>query len=69
MIDKIQAYWNKIQTLLDIDGDVWVGAFAFVFIVRLLAPFKGYPHLTASEAAVWSATIGSFAYSNRGPKI
>lgn len=65
-MNKIMAAWQWIQSFLSIDGGLFVDAFAIVFIVRLLAPLKGFPGLNASEAGMWASTIAAFAYSNKG---
>lgn len=66
---KIQALWNYVQGLLDVRGDVVMLAMSAVFILRVLVSmFPKFPPLTASEAAVYGSAIGSFAWSNKGPK-
>lgn len=65
---KIKAWWDNIQSLLDLDGDIYMGAFTATIILRLLLVHWGWPHLTNAEAAAYTGAIGSFAYSNRGQK-
>ena len=66
MGDKIRQIWNYIQDLLDVRGDVIMMAMSTIFIVRVGMSAFGYPPLNASEAALYSAAIASFAYSNKG---
>lgn len=70
MLDKIKALWEYIQGLLDVRGDVVMLAMSSVFIIRVLASISPkFPPLTVSEAAVYGSAIGSFAWSNKGPKV
>jgi len=68
MIDKLLSGWKVIQEFLSIDGGLYIDAFAIVFIVRLLAPLRGFPPVSNAEAGLWAATISAFAYSGKGPK-
>jgi len=68
MLEKIKWYWDYIQSLLDVRGDVVMLAMSGVFIIRVFAVLLGYPPITSSEAMMYGSAIGSFAYSNRGPK-
>ena len=61
LVNKILAY---AQSALSIDGGTWVDIFAVVFIIRLLAPLKGFAPMTNSEAGIWATTIMSFSYNN-----
>lgn len=63
-----QAVWTWIQGFVSVQGGIYVDMFAVVFIVRLLAPLKGFPALNYSEAGMWAATISAYAYSKGGPK-
>lgn len=69
MIERIQGVWNKIQDLLDISGDLWMGLFTALILVRIVYVLKGGRPLTPSEAACYGSAVGAFAYSNRGPKV
>ena len=52
-----------------LSGGTWVDLFGAVVLTRLIAPLFHLPPMNASEAAVWSATIASFAATNiGGPK-
>lgn len=69
-MDKLKAIWDKIQDLLDVRGDVVMAAMSSVFIARVaLSAWSRFPAITASEAAFYASAIGSFAYSNKGPKV
>lgn len=69
-MDKLQAIWSKIQDLLDVRGDTIMCAMSSVFILRIaMSAWSKYPPITASEAAFYASAIGSFAYSNKGPKV
>jgi hypothetical protein len=63
---KIQAVINKIQELLDLHGDTWLGLFTLVVLMRIILVLSGYHALTTAEAATYSTAIAAFAYSNRG---
>lgn len=62
--ERIKYWWDYIQSLLDIDGDVWMGAFTVVILIRLVAVLKGYSTLSAAEAATYASAVTAFAYSN-----
>jgi hypothetical protein len=62
-VDKLKAYWDYIQSLLDIDGDVVMLGFTGAVIYKIL-----HHGLTPSDAAAYASAIGCFAYSNKGPK-
>lgn len=61
--DQLKGWWDYIQTLLDIDGDVVMLGFTGAVIYKLL-----YRTLTPSDAAVYASAVTAFAYSNRSPK-
>lgn len=63
MKEQIKAYWDYLQSLLDIDGDVVMLGFTGAIIYKML-----YGRLTPSDAAVYASAVTAFAYSNRGPK-
>lgn len=70
MLNKIKEQWDSIQSLLDIDGDVWMGLFTTIILLRIYLVLKGYAPLTKEEAGAYSVCVGAFAYSNKqGPKI
>lgn len=69
MLTKIKDMWEYIQDLLDVKGDVIMMIMSGVFIARVAYSAFGHPGLNASEAAMYASAIGSFAYSNKGPKI
>jgi len=66
--EQLKAYWDYLQSLLDLDGDVWMGLFTLTIIVRIALGAFGHSPLTAAEAAAYGSAIGAFAYSNKGPK-
>jgi hypothetical protein len=66
VLDKIKVYWDWIQSLFDIDGDIWMGVFTAIILVRLVYVLKGGPALSTSESAVYASAVGAFAYSNKG---
>lgn len=69
MLEKIKFYWDYLQSLLDIDGDVWMGLFTAFILLRLIGvPLWHWPPLTVSEAGVYASAVSAFAYSNRNPK-
>lgn len=66
MLEKIKFYWDWLQSMFDIDGDVWMGIFTAIILVRLVYVLKGGKPLSTSEAAVYASAVGAFAYSNKG---
>ncbi len=66
--DQLKDWWDYIQSLFDIDGDIWMGLLTIVYIYRILAVLWGQPPVTMAEATLYSAAVGAFAYSNKGPK-
>ena len=62
---RLKTYWQYIQSLLDLDGDVWLGVFTAAIIYKIL-----HGGLNPSDSVAYSAAIGAFAYSNinGGPK-
>lgn len=64
MRNKIMLYWTWLQALLDIRGDNILLLMSLVFIGRVALAAFGYPGLNTSEAALYSAAIAAFAYSN-----
>jgi len=68
-MDKLLAIWKKAQEFLTVDGGLYVDAMCIVIIVRLVAVLFKAPPLTASEAGLWSVTVGAFSASKfGGPK-
>lgn len=63
MKEQIKAYWDYLQSLLDIDGDVVMLGFTGAVIYKML-----YRTLTPSDAAVYASAVSAFAYSNKGTK-
>lgn len=69
LFDTLKQVSSMVQDLISVSGGIYVDCFAVVMLVRLLGPLKGYPAMNAPEAAIWSATIASFAAGNiGGPK-
>ena len=67
-MSKLQIWWNNIQSFLDVRGDVIMLFISGAFIIRILAVLHGYKPLNPSEAGFYASAIGSFAWSNKGPK-
>ena len=65
MREKIKGWWDYIQSLLDLDGDVWMGLFTAFILARIILVLKHYAPLSGAEATVYSAAIGAFSYSNK----
>jgi hypothetical protein len=63
--NRLKAWFDYIQFLLDIDGDCWLGAFTFIVLVRLYMVLKGYAPLTNAESCAYGSAVASFAYSNK----
>ena len=61
MKERVKAYWDYLQSLLDIDGDVVMLGFTGAVIYKML-----YGTLTPSDAAVYASAIAAFSYSNVG---
>jgi hypothetical protein len=75
MLEKLNVFLTQaksvfagFQDLVKVPGGLYVDLFGLVMVVRLLAVLKGFPPVSAAEAAVWGTTVGSLAYSNGGPK-
>lgn len=66
MLEKIKFYWDWFQSMLDIDGDVWMGLLTAIYAYRIVAVLWGKPPVTVAEATLYSAAVGAFAYSNKG---
>lgn len=63
MRDKIKDWWEYIQNLLDVNGDVVMLVFTSAVIYKLVQ--QG---LSPSDAAAYGTAVGCFAYSNKGKK-
>ncbi len=68
MIDRAKLVWDKVQGLLDIDGDVWLGLMTATVVFRWVYAALGHAPMTAAESAAYASAVTAFAYSNRGPK-
>jgi len=65
MKEIIKSYWEYIQDLLDVNGDVLMLLFTLVIIYKV-----AHGGLTSSDAMVYGSAVGCFAWSNKGkPKI
>ncbi len=64
MKQKIKENWDYLQSLLDIDGDVILLAYSMAIVYKTL-----HGGLTIADATAYSAAVGAFAYSNKGPKV
>jgi hypothetical protein len=70
MIDKLTAWFDKVQDLLDLNGDIWMALFTAFILWRIAAVIWHHAPLTASEAGTYSSAVMAFAYSNKGkPKV
>lgn len=67
--DQLKAWWDYIQSLFDLDGDLWMGLLTAVYVYRILAVVWGQPPITLAEGGIYSVAVGAFAYSNRGPRV
>lgn len=65
-ISQFKSIFSNLQDLISVPGGLYVDLFGLVMVARLLAVLKGFPPLSASEAAVWGSTVASLAYSNTG---
>jgi hypothetical protein len=62
----MKEFIDKIQELIDLHGDTWLGMFTALVMVRIaLAVFK-FTSLTPSEAAAYASCVTAFAASNIG---
>lgn len=64
--EQAKAWWDWVQSMFDIDGDVWLGLFTAAIVFRLVYSAFGHVPITGAEAAAYGSAIGSFAYSNTG---
>ena len=69
MKDKITYWWNWLQDFLSVDGGLYVDVFCLIILIRLIAVLFRFPPLTPAEAGLWGATIATYGYSNKGPKV
>ena len=58
---KFKQYWDYIQSLLDIDGDVIMLFFTVAVVYKIL-----HVGMNASDAAAYASAVACFAYSNKG---
>lgn len=58
---QLKEWWDYIQSLLDVDGDVVMLLFTAGVLYKMMLGT-----LTATDAVVYSSAVGCFAYSNRG---
>lgn len=59
----LKDWWDHIQSFLDIDGDIWLGAFTIAIIWKIL-----HSGLLMPDAMAYGSAIAAFAYSNKGPR-
>jgi hypothetical protein len=67
-MERLLLVWKKLQEFLSVDGGLYVDAMCVVIIVRLLAVLFKFPPMTAAEAGLWAATIGTYGYTSNRPK-
>lgn len=66
----LKDWWDYVQALFDLDGDLWMSAFTAVILVRLMGvPLWHWSAVTPSESALYASAITAFAYSNKGPTL
>lgn len=63
MRNKIKVWWEYIQGLLDVNGDVIMLAFTSAIIWKVL-----HGGLSMSDAGAFASAVTCFAWSNKGPK-
>lgn len=54
------AMWEWAQSLFDIDGDLWMGAFTLIVLWKIL-----HGGLGEWDAAAYASAVAAFAYSNK----
>lgn len=60
---------DKVQELIDLHGDTWLGMFTALIMARIAMHAFGYPPLTTSEALAYGSCVTAFAATNiGGPK-
>ena len=62
----LQQVIDKIQALIDLHGDTWLGLFTTLIMIRIALAANRFPPLTMSEAAAYSSCVAAFAASNIG---
>lgn len=67
MLNKIKFYWEYVQDILDLNGDVVMLIFTGIILYRLVAVVFGQQPINANEAAVYGSAVVAFAYSNKKP--
>ena len=58
---KFKQYWDYVQGLLDIDGDVIMLFFTAAVVYKIL-----HIGMNASDATAYASAVACFAYSNKG---
>ncbi len=57
---------DKIQDLIDLHGDTWLGLFTALVMVRIAMTAFRFAPLTPSEAAAYASCVTAFAATNIG---
>lgn len=61
---------DKLQELIDLHGDTWLGIFTALVMVRIAMAAFRFPPLTTSEAVAYGSCVTAFAATNiGGPKV
>ena len=62
----MKAFIDKLQALIDLHGDTWLGLFTALIMARIaMAAFRFHP-ITGSEAAAYASCVTAFAATNIG---
>ena len=62
----MKAFIDKIQALIDLHGDTWLGLFTALIMTRIaMAAFRFHP-ITPSEAGAYASCVTAFAATNIG---
>ncbi len=55
----IKLVWDWVQSMLDLDGDVWLGVFTTAIVWKIV-----HTGLNAADAAAYGSAVAAFSYSN-----
>jgi hypothetical protein len=65
----MKEFIDKIQALIDLHGDTWLGIFTALIMLRIAAAVFKFPPITMSEAGAYASCVTAFAATNiGGPK-
>lgn len=65
----MKEFIDKIQSLIDLHGDTWLGLFTALVMARIGMAAFHFPAISMAEAAAYASCVTAFAATNiGGPK-